>query len=187
MTRGRAGTVLDRALPAWDWNEYHSIEVRPAADQVIDAVDALTWNDVPLFRRIMAAASLGRVPEERGARVLDLFDRGPYVLAHRDRDELVYVGFLRFRHAAYTPEFQSDPVMGFRDASPAGTVKVAMNFLYRDGLLSTETRCRATDSFSARAFSVYWLLIRTGSGLIRRSWLRGIARVLRDSDKEVGA
>ena len=119
--------------------------------------------------------------------MLDLFDHGPYVLAHRDRDELIYVGFLRFRPAAYTPEFQSDPVMGFRDASPPGTVKIAMNFLYRDGLLSTENRCRAADRLSARAFSVYWLLIRPGSGLIRRSWLRGIARVLRDSDNEVGA
>ncbi len=184
MTRGRAGTVLDRALPAWDWNEYHSIETRAAADRVIDAVDALTWNDVPLFRRIMTAASLGRLPGDRGARVLDLFDRGPYTLAHRDSGELVYVGFLRPRHAADTLDFEGDPVTGFRDTSPVGTVKVAMNFLCRDGLLSTETRCQATDSFSARAFGLYWLFIRAGSGIIRRSWLKGITRVLRSGDEE---
>ena len=58
MTRGRAGTMLDRALPAWEWSEYHSIKTYAAAYQVIDAVDALTWNDVPLFRRIMTIASL---------------------------------------------------------------------------------------------------------------------------------
>lgn len=179
MTRGRAGTVLDRALPTWDWNDSHSIKTPAAADQVIDAANALTWNDVPLFRRIMTAASLGRVPEDRGARVLDFFDQGPYILAHRDSDELVYVGFLRPRHAADFLDFDGDPITGFRDASPAGTVKVAMNFLYRDGLLSTETRCQATDRFSARAFGMYWLLIRTGSGIVRRSWLRGITRVLR--------
>lgn len=183
MTRGRAGTVLDRALPAWDWNEYHSIETHAAADQVIDVVDALTWNDVPLFRRIMTAVSLGKVPEERGGRVLDFFDHGPYVLAHRDSDELVYIGFLRARHDPSALDFEGDPVTGFRDASPARTVKVAMNFLYRDGLLSTETRCHATDRFSARTFGMYWLLIRAGSGMIRRSWLKGIARVLRNSNE----
>lgn len=181
MTRGRAGTMLDRALPAWEWSEYHSIKTYAAADQMIDAVDALTWNDVPLFRRIMTIASLGKVPEERGGRVLDFFDHGPYVLAHRDSDELVYVGFLRARHGPSVLDFESDPITGFRDTSPPGTVKVAMNFLYRDGLLSTETRCYATSGLSARAFGVYWLLIRAGSGMIRRSWLKGIVRVLRNS------
>lgn len=174
MTRGRAGTVLDRALPAWDWNEYHSVEAAAAEDRMIDAVDALTWNDVPLFRRIMTTVSLGRVPKDRGARVLDFFERGPYVLAYRDSVELVYVGFLRPRHGPDILDFEGDPVMGFRDASPAGTVKVAMNFLHRDGLLSTETRCQAKDRFTACAFGVYWLLIRVGSGIIRRSWLKGI-------------
>ncbi len=181
MSRGRAGTALDRALPAWDWSEYHSVKATAAAERVIDAVDALTWDDVPLFRRIMNAVSFGRVPEDRVGRVLDFFERGPYVLAHRDSTELVYVGVLHPRHAPDAVDLEGDPVTRFRDASPAGTVKVAMNFLYRDGLLSTETRCQANNGLTARIFGVYWLLIRVGSGIIRRSWLKGITRTLRDS------
>lgn len=55
-----------------------------------------------------------------------------------------------------------------------------MDFLYRDGVLSTKTRCQATDGFATRAISLYWLAIRAGSGIIRGSWLRGISRKTRD-------
>ena len=38
--------------------------------------------------------------------------------------------------------------------------------------LVTETRVFATDEQARRAFSRYWLVIRPGSGIIRRVWLR---------------
>jgi len=43
-------------------------------------------------------------------------------------------------------------------------------------LLSTETRVYANDAASRRRFAVYWRLIYPGSALIRRMWLRAIAR-----------
>lgn len=175
MTGGRVGTVLDLAMPEWTWNEFHSIPLTPAHSNVTDVADSLRWNDVPAFRRIMRATSLGRVPKHGDDRVLDLFDDGPYVRAHHDAQELVYVGLLQFRPNP-SLSFGEDPVTGFRDAAPPRAVRVAMNFLYRDGVLSTETRCQATDPFMVRAFSLYWLGIRVGSGVIRGSWLRGIRR-----------
>lgn len=42
--------------------------------------------------------------------------------------------------------------------------------------LVTETRVFATDGAARRAFSRYWLLIRPGSGIIRRLWLRAAKR-----------
>lgn len=176
MTRGRAGTVLDRAMPEWTWNEFHSIAMPAEQTHVIDIADDLAWNDVPLFRRIIRTTSLGRVPRRSDARVLDLFEEGPYVQAHRDAQELLFVGFLQTRPDLPSSPLGEDPVTGFRDAAPPRSVKVAMNFLHRDGILSTETRCQATDAFATRAFSLYWLAIRAGSGVIRGSWLRGIRR-----------
>lgn len=176
MTGGRAGTVLDRAMPEWTWNEFHSIAMPTGYPNAIDVVDALTWDDVPLFRRIMRTASLGRVPRRGDERVLGLFVDGPYVQAYRDAEELLHVGFLQTRPDARRVSFRADPIAAFRDVAPPRSVKVAMNFLYRDGVLSTETRCLATDAFAARAFSAYWLAIRGGSGLIRGCWLRGIRR-----------
>ena len=41
-------------------------------------------------------------------------------------------------------------------------------------LLSTETRILATDPRTGRSFAVYWFLIRTSSGAIRREVLRTV-------------
>lgn len=62
---------------------------------------------------------------------------------------------------------------GFRNVTEPG-VKVALNFLYRDGRLRTETRVLPTTRAAGRLFLPYWLSIRAGGGLIRRSWLKGI-------------
>lgn len=42
--------------------------------------------------------------------------------------------------------------------------------------LVTETRVFATDEAARRAFKLYWLVIRTGSGVIRRVWLGAAKR-----------
>ena len=57
-----------------------------------------------------------------------------------------------------------------------GYAKLAIDWRLEDGVLSTETRVVLTDEESRRAFRRYWLVIRPWSGLIRRVWLRAIAR-----------
>ena len=58
-------------------------------------------------------------------------------------------------------------------------VKAAMSFRAEEAeggaLLTTETRVLATDEASRRRFGRYWRVIRPGSGVIRRSWLRAAA------------
>ena len=56
-----------------------------------------------------------------------------------------------------------------------------MNFLVTpdgpDGsLVSTETRVFATSDDARRQFARYWRVIYPGSAIIRRMWLRAIAR-----------
>jgi hypothetical protein len=67
----------------------------------------------------------------------------------------------------------------FRGRPPAGSARAAWNFRIEprpDGscTLSTETRVRCSDAGTRRRFWVYWLLIRAGSGFIRRQMLRAI-------------
>jgi hypothetical protein len=69
----------------------------------------------------------------------------------------------------------------FREPQPAGTARAAWNFhlVRRPGgacILSTETRVRCADAASRRRFRIYWLVVRPGSGLIRRLMLRSIRR-----------
>ena len=42
--------------------------------------------------------------------------------------------------------------------------------------LTTETRVAATDAASRRSFGRYWRVVGPFSALIRRRWLRSIAR-----------
>jgi hypothetical protein len=56
-----------------------------------------------------------------------------------------------------------------------------MNFRIEDAgptacTLTTETRVYATDASTRRRFAGYWRVIYPGSALIRRMWLRAIAR-----------
>jgi hypothetical protein len=42
--------------------------------------------------------------------------------------------------------------------------------------LTTETRITATDRGTRARFGLYWLVVRVGSGLIRRDMLRAVAQ-----------
>ena len=68
----------------------------------------------------------------------------------------------------------------WKEFSAPGYVKAVMNFRVDPAeggaSLTTETRVLATDEASRRRFGRYWKVIRPGSGLIRRSWLRAAAR-----------
>ena len=61
-----------------------------------------------------------------------------------------------------------------------GFAKAAMSLEAREVAgrceLVTETRVFATDEQARRAFARYWLIIRPGSGLIRRVWLPAAKR-----------
>jgi hypothetical protein len=56
-----------------------------------------------------------------------------------------------------------------------------MNYLITPDLnggstASTETRVYGSNAASVHRFAVYWRIIRPGSDIIRRSWLRAINR-----------
>lgn len=173
-------TELDRAMPQWRWREVHRIAIDTDRDDVIDTVRALACVDMPVFRSITRVVSLGRLARRRDERVLNLLLDGPYRELHQSAEELVVAGLLNA--PAPNDVFPFDTVDTFRASSPPRNVKVATNFRYRDGLLSTETRCQATNAASARAFGRCWLVIRAGSGLIRRIWLHAIRRRIIRSD-----
>ncbi|MGH9675014.1 MAG: hypothetical protein ACRD44_17720, partial [Bryobacteraceae bacterium] len=66
---------------------------------------------------------------------------------------------------------------GFKALHAPGFALAAMNFRVEDtGLVTTETRVFATDDAARRRFAVYWRLIYPWSALLRRTWLRAIAR-----------
>ena len=64
---------------------------------------------------------------------------------------------------------------------PIGWIVASMNFLVtpltqNKSRLITETRVNANGAKPRAVFALYWRLIYPGSALIRRTWLRAVAR-----------
>ncbi|WP_062216589.1 hypothetical protein [Streptomyces sp. NBRC 109706] len=169
-------TGLDRVSPRWDRRERHRLRIEGEPAAVIQAAEDLTWGEVPKFRRIMVIAGLGRVPFRKDRQVVTMFLDNDFRILHRSDDELVIGGIQRISRKQPIAPMGDDPATEFRDFDRPSHLLTCFNFRYQDGVLVTETRVRATSSRARRLFAVYWLVIRAGSGLIRRIWLRGVRR-----------
>lgn len=98
-----------------------------------------------------------------------------------DPDELPVVRLLfRLRGLRRLPPFETlaegpgDLVLGLAGGPRA--LRIVLGFHFDGRTLTTETRVQAADARARRRFRLYWLFIRPWSGLIRRLWLREIAR-----------
>jgi hypothetical protein len=169
-------TRLDGALPRWDRRERHRVfcDAPPAA--VLRAAEEATWREVPVFWGLMKTWSLGRVRLVAGEPVLAMFTTAGFAVLDRTEDELVVGGFGRFSRSRPLVRISCLDLASYRDFDEPACIKICFNFRCTGGTLTTETRVHATDTRSRRLFGLYWLMIRGGSGLIRRVWLRALRR-----------
>ena len=180
-----AATRLDEFAPAWQFHDVHTIRIAAPPDRVFDAIKQVRADEILLFRTLTWIRRGGRpVPPSimnPGLRepLLDIATKGGFVWLADDRPREVVVGTVvvapaGYRRAMLTPSL-------FRGPVPPGFAVVAMNFLVTaDGpnasTVSTETRIFASDPAARRHFAAYWRVIYPGSAIIRRMWLRAIAR-----------
>jgi hypothetical protein len=162
-------TLLDDVLPRWHVRERHTIEVDAAPERVFAAVREATFGEMPLARALFRLRGMG------AATARPLFEQLPAgfaVLAEEIGRELVVGGLGQ----PWKPLGGRSPRADFASFDEPGFAKMAMSLRLDGSTLSTETRVLVTDSASRRKFLVYWVAIRAGSGLIRRSWLKAIKR-----------
>jgi hypothetical protein len=175
--------MLDAILPEYDFVERHRVGTAASPDACLAGVKEATPAEMPLVRALFALRSLpalisrGRgLPSAKGRPLADQMVEFGFVPLADDQDEIV----LGFVGQPWQLSGGSMPRLGsgeeWRAFSEPGYVKAAMNFRATPGMLATETRIHATDPGSRRRFARYWRLIRPGSGLIRRSWLRAAKR-----------
>ena len=163
--------LLDDVLPEWHFRERHRRRVQAEPERVFAAVRELTLVETPL------AAVLVRLRGMRPQRDLPVLDEMRRVGFEVEAEE-------PGRELAFAAIGQPWRVRGgvrrrgvdFRTFAEPGFAKMAFNFRLDGSTLSTETRVLLTDERSRLAFRRYWLVIRPFSGMIRRAWLRAIAR-----------
>ena len=184
--------LIDQFLPTYDVVERHEIRVHAPAATVYAALRHADLAGSPIVRLLFAlrlvpvliAAPLKTLRESRSrirptVTLRDFEARGFSVLAEDPPHELL----LGLSGTFWTATGGLRPVdsESFRGSQPAGTARAAWNFCVIDDhathcRLTTETRVQCADARSRRRFRWYWLVVRPGSGLIRRLMLQSIRR-----------
>lgn len=176
--------ILDDLIPDPRYRMRHARDIRAAAADVWDALHSVTVSALPLtwalegLRLVPARVARRSPPPLAGRTFLDIT---PIPVLSADRPHAVVSGGLtqawRIAGGATPPALDA---ASLRAWSEPGWVKVAMDFRLQPTdhgtRLSTETRMRATDQHSGRAFARYWWIIRPAAGAIRSEVLRGVAR-----------
>jgi hypothetical protein len=178
-------TTLDGVLP--------DLRHRITASQRIDASPDIVWNEliaVPMSALPFGFAftALRHLPDvlarnERPLRGSDTFiDATPIPVVVSDEPRLLISAGVsqawRIVGGLVGPHLDAE---AFRAWNEPGWLKVAMSFELtpldggRSTLLATETRVATTDARSARAFGLYWSVIRGSSALIRREVVARVA------------
>jgi hypothetical protein len=181
--------LIDQFMPEWDARECHRIRIRLAPERVYRALRTADLGRHPVVRglllmRALPAALLDRTRlrhlRERASQPITLAtfeEQGFRILAEDPPHELLFGLEGAFWRSG--GDLRAVDPLSFREPLPEGTARAAWNFtLAPDAeggcVLQTETRIFTPDAVARRRFRRYWLMIRPGSGLIRRLMLRSI-------------
>lgn len=159
------------ALPRYHHRERHSIRVAAPPDRALAAAKEVRLSELPLARLLFRLRRLGATAPD--GRMWDLFAANSF--ASLGDDTFVLVGRPWRLRGSLRPD-----VAEFGSFAEPGYAKMAVDLRAvpaADGCrLETETRILLTDRRARRRFAAYWLVIRSFSGLTRRSWLRAAKR-----------
>jgi hypothetical protein len=174
--------LIDEVMPQYDVRERHARWMPADPADAYAAVKEVAAEEVRLFSPLMRLRTLGRSRdafEGRAPLLEQMLAVGFVLLGERPGEEIVLAAIGRFWSPTSNTPRRIDDFAAF---SEPGYAKAALNFnVVRVGAGSrvpTETRVQGTDAAASLKFRLYWLVIRLGSGAIRRSWLKAVERRL---------
>jgi hypothetical protein len=162
-------SLLDEFGPVFQFSEFHSTVVNAPKERIYAAIREVTPEEIRFFKTLMSIRFPGGGPP--GDRpILESFTSGWFrLLADDPGREIVFGRAVSGGRASPAEEFAA--------VHRAPFLRIAMNFRIREldashCLLTTETRVYAVGFNMLHGFAAYWRMIRPGSALIRRMWLR---------------
>jgi hypothetical protein len=179
-------TKLDEWMPAWQFDEEHSIHIDAPPEKVFAAIREVRADEILFFRTLIAIRRCGEpgpesimnAPENKP--LLDVATQSTFIYLADEPPREIVVGTVvvapRGIHASakLTPEI-------FHKQLPLGVALATMSFLvtpndHGGSTITSVTRVYANSPSTVRRFAIYWRIIHPGSDIIRRSWLRAIKR-----------
>lgn len=176
--------LLESIMPTYDVQEIHSTHVDAQPAKTFAAILVVTPGETTLARSFLWVRTLpGRVTGGGGVES-DVWNK-PFVslsstaiLGHEPNREIVIglIGkFWKLRDAERVEVESREQFMKFNTAGFAlSTLSFHVHGEGDGSRVTTITRVRTTDPESRRAFLTYWRIIGTGSGVLRRTWLRAL-------------
>jgi len=189
-------TQLDQFMPAYQFNEFHSVRIAAPKEKVYTALKQVTAEEILFFHTLIWLRRLGRPGPESilnpspNTPLLEVATKATFIVLAEEPNQEIAFGTLVAAPRGWRPSGERKPE-AFKKllaSQQPGFALAAMNFRLEDcdahanqaaapcTLLTTETRVYATDASSRRAFARYWRVIYPGSSLIRRMWLRAIKK-----------
>jgi hypothetical protein len=164
--------LIDSLLPHCDFYERHSIVVRATPERAYDAILSADLAGSGVVRLLLTLRGMGRKPKRTTLR----FANGFSVAAEERPREIV----LGIEGPFWKPSCKPHGVDDFTTPVPPDVARAAWNFVVEREddtrvRVTTQTRILCGENVR-RKFGLYWLIIRPGSGLIRRMMLRAIRR-----------
>jgi hypothetical protein len=185
LNAGPRSRALDEVMQRFEFGERHARWIDASPGRVWEALLALRMRELPFTRVLMGIRTLparlsgGLAPGGERPLVEEFVEAGFSVLAERDR-ELVLGVVGQFWRLRQLPADQVSDAATFAAFDEPGFAKAAIDLraeaVAGGTQLTTETRIQTTDPRARRRFGLYWLVIRAGSGLIRRDLLRTVAQ-----------
>jgi hypothetical protein len=192
---------LDQFIPAWQFNEFHSVRIAAPKEKVYAALMQVTAEEILFFRTLVWIRRMGRPGPENilnpppHTPLLEVATRTSFIKLAEEPDQEFLVGTLVAAPRAWRPSGERTPqaFMALERSGQPGFALAAMNFRLEDCVppapappsasspasctqLTTETRIYTTDASTRRSFARYWRVIYPGSSLIRSMWLRAIKK-----------
>lgn len=176
--------LLESIMPAYDVQEVHSTHVDAQPANVYAAVLSVTPGETALARSFLWVRTLpARVGG--GGRIDDAVWNRPFLsmpstaILGRVPDREIVVGligkFWKLRDGERVAVQSREQFMAFnRSGFAVSTLSFHVDPEGSGSRVTTITRVRTTDPDSRRAFLRYWRVIGTGSGVLRRTWLRAV-------------
>jgi hypothetical protein len=173
-------SLLDEILPRWDHRTVHGHATPAGLEAAARAMREAEVGEAKMARSLMAVRTLGRA---RGAQLrrpwVEVGDTDAAFVKLAESPHEIVLGFVGRPWPGGDPAETAATREEFVAYEPDDTVKVAMSLRVASAeygtLLLTETRI-VVGPAARRTFDLYWRAIRVGSGLVRRSLLRAIAR-----------
>jgi hypothetical protein len=165
-------TSLDHWLPTYLVREHHQRLIRAPAEATLKATLALPVAPDRIVRSLFFLRGLGA----GGKTIAEFASSDGFVTLERTATTLVFGLAGGFRHGWQVARTREEwiawsapglKIVGDFRAHPTGNGHTR---------LTTETRVQPLNRASHLGFRLYWLLVGPFSALIRRRWLRAIAR-----------